>query len=264
MKSLVVAIICITSIGMAYAETPSTSGFIPGSIWYSQEPLVQGDKVLIHTAVWNGDDQPLSARVEFYDKNVILGTRDVVVEKNSLKDVSISWQVTAGDHVISAKILSSTLTNGTKKEQIVLDRNTTTQDRRFVPVVVKSVDGTPASSSDVVKSQVDKATSKIGEIVPDSLSSSFGSLDTFRDETYTQIVSQKEETKKYIEAKEKVSGTQTNSKPLDSTEKPIAYIKLFLLSIVGFIFGNTLVFYGIIAVIIFFLGRLLYRKIRNR
>ena len=46
---------------ITYAEVPTTTGFIPGQIWYSKEPLVEGDSVKIYTAIWNGDSDSLSA-----------------------------------------------------------------------------------------------------------------------------------------------------------------------------------------------------------
>lgn len=260
----------------AYAQVSSTTGFIPGQIWYSKEPLVEGDTVTVYTAVWNGDPQPLSARVEFYDKNVILGVRDIVVPKTSLQDVSISWKVTAGDHTLSAKIISSSVTLGSKKESITLDRAVTSEDRQFVAVVIKKVDGAPASSADVVKSQVDKAGASLDTILPQSvskpLSDSANSLDTFRDTTYTHIASALTDTKKYLEStpKKEVKASESSkasvaeTKPLDATEKPIAYIKLFFLTVLGFVFGNKLVFYGIIAFIVFVICRAIFRRVRDR
>jgi hypothetical protein len=59
-------------------------------------------------------------------------------------------------------------------------------------------------------------------------------------------------------------GVNTGQKPLDATERPIAYIKLFLLSIVGFVFGSKLVFYGLSLLILFLVLRFIYRKIRHR
>jgi hypothetical protein len=79
----------------------------------------------------------------------------------------------------------------------------------------------------------------------------------------------KEETRKEIdelEGRDSVTKEKVNSekKPLDATEKPIAYIKLFLLSVVGFIFGSKIVFYGLCATIVFLILRFIYRKIRHR
>src|ERR1035437_6296774 len=125
----------------AYALDSVNSGFIPGQIWYSKATLVEGDTVNIHTAIWNGEKNPLLAKVEFYDKNVILGERDVTLAASELKDISIPWKITSGDHVISAKIISSLATVSGKSEKIVLDRTVTSNDRQFVSVVVNDQSG---------------------------------------------------------------------------------------------------------------------------
>jgi hypothetical protein len=152
-----------------YAVTLDNSGFIPGQIWYSKAELVEGDTVNIHTAIWNGEKNPLSAKVEFYDKNVILGSRDVVLSPLELKDISVAWKITAGDHVISAKIISSLATVSGVKEKIVLDRTTTSDNRQFVSVVPKNQAGEIVSADKELQTQIDKTNSEIKSIIPEKL-----------------------------------------------------------------------------------------------
>lgn len=256
-----------------YALTPVNSGFIPGQIWYSKETLTEGDTVNIHTAVWNGESQSLAVNVEFYDKNVVLGSRDVVLAPLLLKDVYIPWKVTSGDHTISAKIISSTATISGKKEKVVLPRIVTANDKQFVSVVIKNNVGENVSETDIIKNKIGETTSGIANIVPDnvstSLSDSFAVLDNFRNKTLAQVDTSKKETQKEIG---KVLGASTTTKEnptkinniQDATEKPIAYIKLFFLSILSFIFGSSFVFYALIVLILFFVVRWIYRKIRKR
>lgn len=282
MKRFICASLIIFSfiVHPVFADTGTTVGFVPNQIWYSKEPLVENDTVKIYTAIWNGADTATAFHVQFYDGATILGERDITVSALDIQDVSISWKVTAGDHAISAKISSSTATIAGKKEQVSLDYATTSADKQFVPVVVKKV-----TTADV-KSQIDKAESKVKDIVPESVlvpvTTQFNSIDTFRSNTSSKISDAKNETQKAITAldsttkvaapissKDKKSTVLAPAKvkqpkPLDATEKPIAYVKLFLLSIVGFIFGSKFVFYGLIVLIVFFLIRYLYFKIKNR
>ncbi len=275
-KFIYFSIFLITfSASIVRADAPNT-GFIPGTIWYSRQPLNEGDTVKIYTAVWNGDDSSLSAKVEFYDKNVILGSRDIVVPPSSLKDVSVSWQVTAGDHVISAKIVASKFSLSGKSQSVLLDRRATGEDRQFVSKVIKEVDGTPVSSVVVIKDQVDQAGAKISSIIPASISTpisqAFGSVDDFRDTTYTKISATKNETQKKIDLLNTPSPTSKDTKTVDTkdstqtagTEKPIAYVKFFFYSILAFLFGSKFVFYGLSTLIVFLILRFFYRKIRNR
>lgn len=273
-------IVSLFSTQRTFAEVSVTTGIIAGQIWYSQDPLVEGQTVKIHTAVWNGDDKPLVARVEFYDKNVILGTRDIEVQAQSLKDVSVSWKVTAGDHSISAKIISSSVISDGKKQNVTLDWIATQEDRTNVSVVIKNPDGTEVKSVDLLKDQVEKAGSKLQDIIPESVTSNINSFDVLRDTTYTQIQENKVNAQKEIEtlsATKVKSETKTSTKSntvtpevsknlnaIDSVQKPLAYLKLFFFSILSFIFGYKIVFYGLLALLVYIILRYFYRKIRNR
>ncbi|HAE36687.1 MAG: hypothetical protein UR85_C0008G0025 [Candidatus Nomurabacteria bacterium GW2011_GWF2_35_66] len=253
------------------------TGFIPGQIWYSKDPFIEGDTVKIYTALWNSSFSSLSAKVEFYDKNVILGSRDVVVPALKLQDVSVSWKVTSGDHLISAKIISPSTTTSGKKEAVIVTNTTTEIDKRFVPVVLTTAEGKPATSSDVLKSQIDKATSSVDDIVPLSISTpvskNIGLIDNFREDAFKKISATKIETKDRIDEINKIENKTTTDKTStvqnkvgveDATEKPITYLKLIFLSILSFIFGSKLVFYAIIVFLVFLIVRFIYRKIRNR
>jgi hypothetical protein len=260
----------------AFAETTINSGFIPGQIWYSKESLIEGETVNIYTAIWNGEKNTVSAKVEFYDKNVILGTREISISSGELKDVYIPWKITAGDHVISAKTISSTVLISGKTEKVVLNRTTTASDKQFVPVLITNVAGEKVSEADVLKNQIDKASNDIGNIIPSGVStpitSGLGVVDNLRTNTLAQVNTIVNATKKdigevlgtsTIEQKnpntiKKVSNTQ------DAIKKPIAYIKLFLFSVLSFILGSRIVFYFLIALILFFIFRGIYRKIRNK
>lgn len=268
-----------------YADTSSsTSGIIPGQIWYSEDQISEGDIVKIYTGIWNSTKAPLSVKVEFYDKNVILGTRDLVVPSEKLVDVSVSWKVTLGDHVISAKIISSNLTTG-KKDSVVLSSVSTKEDRKFIPKVIKNADGTITTIPDDSQSEVNNIGSQIVNILPKSVSTPvsnvFSSIDTTRLNILNGVNTSKAETQKRIDSyNPKVPETNTDTNINDkfptntttpvvatetqsSTDKPIAYIKIFFLSVLAFILGYKIIFYGLLALIIFSIIRFIYRKIKN-
>lgn len=235
----------------AFAEISNNSGFIPGQIWYSKDTLVLGETVNIHTAIWNGSNTEMSFKVEFYDKNVILGTRDVKVTAMTLKDVFVPWKITQGDHVISAKIISPTT-------KISLDRTTTSNDKRFI-------------SSGTNTETEEKVTEKINEIIPDKVSTSvstgFNSVEDIRLSTLDKVEKVKEDAKKEIEQikkdEQRTSVKVAQGKSIeDSTHKPITYIKLFMFSLFSFILSNKIVFYGLLAIILFYIIRAIYRKVR--
>jgi len=255
---------------ISFASAANLSGFIPGQIWYSSDNLTEGEIVDIHTAVWNNEKVQLLVKVEFYDKNVILGSRELTILPLELKDVSISWKVTSGDHLISAKIISSSSNASGKKQEINLSRNSTSNDKRFVPVKSKD-DSDSISETDKIKDQIKNTSDEISEIIPDEVKDSFSQgldyVDDFRLEYYDKISEIKSNTKDDFE---KIKNTEpspdSNGKKSieDATEKPITYIKLLLFTALAFIFGNKIIFYGIIILIIFYIIRSIYKKLRYR
>lgn len=89
------------------------------------------------------------------------------------------------------------------------------------------------------------------------------SIESFRLKWFNQIMITTDLTQKKIDnlSFQKMKNPSSST---DSTEKPILYIKLFLFLFLGFVFGNQIVFYGLLALIVFIILRFLYRKIRRR
>jgi hypothetical protein len=269
-------LIYLTFTGTLYASEFTTTGFIPGQIWYSTDPLVLGSTVKVYTAVWNNTSTPLSTNVEFYDGKVLLGTKYIVVPSLQLKEASISWKVTAGDHAISAKIISPSITTSGKKKNIILNRISTETDKKSISVTLDKTAGTSAEDSNIIKSQIDKAASSLDNIVPESISApvtkNVGFIDSFRADTQENILKTKLEAEKRVEEFNKADATTTDlvvnqTKKIgisDATDRPITYLKLFFFTILSFIFGSKVVFYLLIILILFFISRGIYRKIRNR
>ncbi len=288
-------------VSQVYAEVSASTGFLSNQIWYSQDSIIEGKTIKIYTAVWNGDNSSLYAKIEFYDKNVILGTRKVVILPKQLLEISVPWQVTSGDHIISAKIISSSLnTTSGKKEIIVLKRNTTISDRQFVPAVVKTKDGKLLTNNELVSNELNKIGEKINKVVPISVKKpvleGLTSIDNFRNQTLNKIINNKKKAQAQVLSFNVPSTVNTSSsfdsppsseknllgeeiinktffdkiqivkksKSLENaTGKPIAEIKLFFLKILEYIFSHKFVFYGLIILTSFYLLRIIYRKIRN-
>lgn len=109
----------------------------------------------------------------------------------------------------------------------------------------------------------------ISGIKIEASNSTLNSVSSFRARTYKNIYQSRVETQKRIDLLENISKSSksnnlANKKVLDSTEKPIAYVKLLLLSIASFVFSSDIIFYVVLILAIFFVLRLIYRKLRNR
>jgi hypothetical protein len=257
--SILFVFLCVLCASQAQA---SSTGFIPGQIWYSKDTLVAGDTVKIYTVVWNANPEPINVRVEFYDKTTVLGTRDIVLEKEQLKDVSVSWNVTAGDHVISAKITSSTITTAGKKESVILDNRTTAEDVKFVPAGGSASVSETAPSLDMASSQFfHNVETALNGAIPSSVrlpvSRFFSRVEAFRLDTYASVQKKIKETEKKIDV-------LSEKKNPSGTDKPIAQITLILLMVCRFCLSTQFVFYIVSALFIFIVLRFLYRMIRNK
>lgn len=244
---------------ISFAEVSSNTGFIPGQIWYSQDPLMDGENVNIYTLLWNGSDSTLSFKVEFYDKTTVLGTREANVESLHSKEISIPWKVTSGDHIISAKIVSSTLAQSGKTEKVIIDRDETKTDKKSVEVVVKKDDGESVLSSDLVSNEIEKVgdaisdnVSPIANTIIDKIENAIPGIDTVRKDTLVKINESKDETKNDIKL-------LSDSEKKD-TEKPILYLKLLFLSLLSFIFSSKIFFYLVLLLLVFTILRFIYKK----
>lgn len=289
----IIVTLLITPIFSAHAE--SNSGFLNDTIWYSEKKFVEGDTIEIHTAVWNGEDSALSAKVEFTDLNTILGSRSVSVPAGTLQDVFITWKVTAGDHTVKATIKDATLKVNGKNTSIKLP-----DYEQILPKIYIAKKST--TTDDITKSITDKVENTLPENVAKPISNGIQSLDSFRINTEekiktlventnnklavlnatssekTEATDIKDSTEKNNSVKAvntKASSTKntntdkvevksdTQKSPLSGTEKPIAYVELFLLSVASFIFKSAVVFYLVCAFLIFIIIRFIYKKIRG-
>lgn len=291
-KILITLALALTFVAMpVYAETTDVgaSGIIPSNIWYSKSDFKEGDTIRIYTAVFNNSPDKLVAMVEFYDKTTLLSKKEVTVAQDTLKDVSILWTVTAGDHSISAKIANSTFVNKQgKTNTVVLDDRETIVKDTFVSKDIPAVDATKAS--DALKTsvlvQADKAGDFISSYTPESIKepvvSASVSLDAWRERSGTTFESLKVASQKKLDALNSTPTTGDSSKDTTQKEsslnttsvkgvseknnlqKPFEYVKLFSFSALSFIWKTAFVFYGLIAILVFFALRYFYRRIFHR
>lgn len=245
----------------ARAEISNALGFLPDEVWYSEETLKEGKTVDVYAGLWNGTDYLVNTKIEFYDKSTLLGSREVSVESKRLKEVLVSWKVTAGEHSISAKIISPKSVIAGKEEDLKIKDNTTKNDRLNVSVVIKDDKGEEVKATEALDGIVDKAGEKVNDIldedVKEKISVSLGAVEEYRLEKGEQI---KEFEK---EAEEKVE--QIKSEDEDEQEGLTgAMIKMYFWKIISFIFENKTVFYIVTIVLAFCVLRAIYRAFRHR
>lgn len=268
----------LSNAGSVFAQDSSLSntGFIQENIWYSKEPLVDGASVQIHTIIFNSRIEPLSGTVQFFDNEILLGKKDFSVAGGAVKDMSIDWRVTAGNHAIHAEILNSKITTADGKiESILLEQNKTGTSKRTVAKKIvpenKSAD-ISGSSSDQILNAIDTAGAFIQEKTPDVVAkpveAAARAVDGWRDETGKTLENKKIEAQKQIKEDGKITGTieigndGAKITPSESAlEKPFNYVKLFFFKLASYVFNHKILFYPLSGLLIFWLLRFGWRRI---
>ena len=247
----------------AWAEGETENiGFIPDNIWFSKDPPTEGDTVKIYTLVFNNGKNALFGTVEFYDKNVILGKKEFLSPAGGIKDVSVNWEVMAGDHTLSAKILNPNfiLSDG-KKKPAQLKQNDTGERLVFVPKKIfpsSTADGGKAGLTETISEKLDE----VGEAV-----SGFPvvkNIESIRINESERLVENKKNLQDNLTAEKNSPDKAELSKGKKnevSIQRPLKYVKLFFLKLFHFVFSHPVVFYGLLILIIFLILRFIWRRV---
>ncbi len=251
-----------------FAQTPNT-GFVSGNIWYSKDPFEEGDKIQILTFIYNPDARELSGTVFFFDKTVLLGKKDFAIAPKTANDISINWTVTAGDHEIFGKIENAKfLISKGNYEETYLSQNETEKSSRSVSKKITTK--TPADTktdtiTNTIGTSVQDVTKAIKENTPNFITkpivSTANGLESIRDNLSTSSENKKEDVKKEIDKLNSTKSTPDSNKTTSPLLKPFKYVELFLLTISSFILNNKIIFYGLIAIAVFFILRFIWNKV---
>lgn len=265
MKKYFLTPVLIVILGLTLAgEVFAISGFMPNQIWYSKEKLIEGETVDVHTSVWNGEGDPVLVKVDFYDFDNLLGYKETVIKPQELKDIHITWKVVSGEHLISAKIVSSVVVIGEDKKNVSLRYTKTDTDKQDVEKEKK------IEKIDDEKKPLDSFL--IEDILPEKITAtineSYNSVDDFRSRTSVKLTEEKDKSKKTIDNINKTpqsKNSELKANSLESiTKKPFAYVKLFVLSVLAFIFEYKIIFYGLIALTTFYIIKAIFRSFKHK
>jgi hypothetical protein len=243
------------------AEVINDLSFMPENVWYSGGELKDGEVVNIHTAIWNGLDDKVVMKIDFYDKDTLLGARDLSIEPKDLSEVSISWRVTAGEHYISAKIVSpKSIVDGVEKD-VKVSSNKTKIDRQKISVVIKDQEGEEVKTKDALGGILGQAEEKVKDIlnedVEQKVSIGFEAIEKYRLEKAEQVKGFEEEMKEKID--------DIKSKDEEDQEGLAGYnVKFYFWQIIHFIFANKIAFYVVSGLLLLFILRAIYRAFRHR
>lgn len=265
---ILLLIFFLLPVGKIIAQT-TNAGFIPGNIWYSKDPFQEGDKIKIYTLIFNPDTRKFSGTVDFFDNNILLGTKDFSVSGTSTKDISINWTVTAGDHQIFGEIKNAKfLTSTGKYEDVSLADNKTSTSSRTVSAKVvaeniasgiNSIDETFNTAVDSIQNIGNTAKDTMPATVSQSVTATSNTLDGLREKVSITLQNTQIKTQSQIDTLDKTKSSSKNSTETNYIQKPFEYVRLFLLFILSSIFKYKILFYGILIILIFSFIRYLWQ-----
>ena len=250
--------------GKILAQT-TNAGFVPGNIWYSEDPFSEGDKIKIYTLIFNPDTRKFSGTVDFFDNSTLLGTKAFNVGATSTEDIYINWTVTAGSHEIYGEIQNAKFltANGTYVDANLTQTETSKSSRTVTAKVVtqnitngiNSVNGAFNSSINSIQNIGSTAKNIIPNVITQAFINTTNSIDGFRTNTSVMLQNAQDQTKNNINSLNNTKDTSTSSINSNDFQKPFEYVALFFLTILSFIFKYKLLFYIVVILLILYVLR---------
>ncbi|MEK7131006.1 MAG: hypothetical protein AAB924_01410 [Patescibacteria group bacterium] len=122
---------CVFYFAQANQEPIKNAGFVPSNIWYSKTPFFDGESIRIYTILFNGSSYDMNGAVEFLDKangdQKVVGKVDFSIPSGGrIRDIWIDWKATEGKHIITARIINSSISLADGTRQIVAIENAET------------------------------------------------------------------------------------------------------------------------------------------
>lgn len=143
-----------------------------------------------------------------------MGEREIIVPALTLKDVSISWKVTAGDHQIKAQIIKATTNTNGINEEIVITNKAVETKALFVPKKI-----TPDIGTEKLSEIGEKVIEALPEEVAKPIENSVEEVDDFRQKTAEVIKDSLEDTKKKIEEINTEESSEVENSSKEDTEE---------------------------------------------
>ncbi|MFN4181167.1 MAG: hypothetical protein ACK4FA_00515 [Candidatus Paceibacteria bacterium] len=287
-KILIIALVFFGAIypNLTKAEVINT-GFVETNIWYSKEPLVEGEKVKVYTLVFNPSNKNFKGTVSFFDKTTLLGKKDFTVGASTAETISVDWLVTVGGHEIFAKITNPRFETGAGQyEEIYLAQDETERSVRTVSKKIPNVTEVKNKIDEALDSgllPIQEAKESVSSAIPDTVKGPvnqvLNQVEYVRTNAFESIDSERVSTKARIDKLEKGSEVvpekneddidvlvkkeqESKSQILGSAKAPLQYVWLFFLTIAGIIFQYKVVFYIVLILALVGIVRLIIKILR--
>lgn len=150
------SLLSVTITAMFLLIIPSSSsaslqygaGLAPQNVWFSKDPFVVGDQILISTIVFNGSPYRYGGVVEVSDNFTSIGAKTFLLESNSPPMIiSLPWTVTSGEHAFRVRVRDDHFLTST---DMIVDAVRTTSTSTL-PVLRKPLTPSATSSTAMVQ-----------------------------------------------------------------------------------------------------------------
>ncbi len=255
-------IFCAFTPPHSYAQTTS-AGFIREDIWYSKDPFTEGDKINIYTVIFDPDVRALTGTVDFFDQTTLIGKKTFTVASKRTQDISIEWTVTAGDHNIYAKIESAKFVNanGTYENAHLNDDQTSESKRTVKKAIIPkpSVSASTPAVDDQIQNIEKIIEDKTPEFISKPIAVGANALEDMRQSVGVRSEDQKIEVKGELQNIPSPKPNTSNSS--SGALKPFKYVELFFMTLISFIFNHAVVFYIVLALLVWHVARFIWHLI---
>ncbi len=276
---MVLVVFFVMLLGQA-ALAQAATGFLSQPLSIYPENPKDGDKVSLTAIISNSEPQNLSGTVLFYDGDTQIATKDVSIDSGSIGVSTVSFNISAGEHIFSASMGSlSKVSTGNilvplavSVPKVQMPTLFVTQDTSaFGAQAIGLQAGIAAQPIINAASQIPgKVADQVAAVIPSSVKSdASGAGSNAEDWRLSNVKSLNKFVslaQRNVDAIQKQSALETKKfgKPSASTtyvDGPLAYAKLFILKTLSYIYSTPYLLYGIIALFVFLVLRSLTLKI---
>jgi len=242
------------------------NGFVPDSIWLSNDAPKDGEVVDIFVTVFNTSAATISGTIRYYDDEVLLGEVPVTIPQKGAKLVSLTWEADQGDRVIFARFSSG---------DAPLEETRKIQLRVKAPIIPVTTTNTKKDSTkDAFGDDIDSSSSQEEEVAGE-FSAFVDKAIVFTKDTAITVFDHTEsarssggeylaESKDSIETKKEIlieKGVEESSSPFMFDVKKFAIgAYVFLLGVLVFIVTTKILFYLSVLIIILGIIHLIRRR----
>ena len=279
----VISIFAVIVIFSGATRAHAATGFLGGPMWISPEVPTDGQLVYLSALFHNAEPNTLNGEVMFYDGNILLGRKAIEIDSGGVATATVSFRIGAGDHSFSASIgnLTETISTG-KSEPFALSPQTVQLPKIFVSskagdslnasVVTDTSNGgilnTVSATNPMapVVKQVNQLQTDVVSNIPLSVKNPLTDLDACRTKNADALNQQTKSTSDLVKQQNMLAAAQQKkygkiSPTTNFIDRPFAYVKLFFLTLLSFLYSHAIVFYLVGALLVYIIGRFILRKI---